>query len=425
MNLTDAPIVKARVLSINADGSGVVEIPITVESPTVDFSRTAGGGPKNGSITLADLQEMESNLSQVGKPMSVGFDDPLSQGHERDKHGPQDAWLEGVRLDGPNLWGRIKVSAARLAQLLADKWRSFSIEAARDYNDLSKQFSGWVLRGGTFTNNPALRVHFAFSESGEPLDGEVRCAAVNFRLDTPARPLVQEPEERVMSDSIALTLHEEKMTAAKRELALANERAASLETQLAARDNERQTIRTENETLGSSVRTLGAENTALKAMQTTHDALVATLRKANDKLQDKIVELTNSLEEAQSAATGTEVRSIIEEAIEKGVPPAVFSGYDSDPAAWVKANYASVDSFKSIVAALRGVSKSLVTKPVKSGVEEARKEVEGETAVALTDEEKALFGRLGIGSGEFVGVTSEAEARKRFEAARAAKKGNN
>jgi len=124
------------------------------------------------------------------------------------------------------------------------------------------------------------------------------------------------------------------------------------------------------------------------------------------------------LAEAKKKETASAAKEIIGAALEAGVAPVVFDGWEADPAAYVDANFVSLESFRSHVDKLCAVGPKVPGKPTSSG--KASDHSDADKTAELSVEEKAVFQKVGLGT-EFVNIDNEAEARDAFNKAQAKK----
>lgn len=400
--------VSARVIKRRADGSGIVEIPVAVETPYLDAGRTeTGKGPS--SLPLSALKEMVENFQQYPGPVGVGVGT-----HLRDASGPAAGFIDGLELRGDVMWARIDAGPSLFAQIVGERaWRGFSIEAARDLKKPTIQFKGWVVTGGIFTNAPALDVHYQIAASSSVVPADV--VSIPLRLS-----VAGEEESKMEENTISLASHEAKLNEvrsesislkaerdsykdaadkAKAEAAKLRERFEGVTAELAEISNEKITYQARANKLQSD---LNLANNELKAIRTS------------------LTEAEAKLAEANKAALSAKVTSLVEDAIEAGIKPATFDGWQADPADYVSANYGSYEVFEKFVTSLRSHAGAKVEKvALKSGHDP--KASASETEDSVTDEEKAILKRLGLDKVDFSGVTTEEQARERFLAAQGAK----
>jgi hypothetical protein len=376
--LADAPIVDARRVQVNPDGSMVFEVPITVETPTVDWSRTSGGGATKGKLLVSDLVEMAQSLTDYGKPMSVGFSDPMSGGHDRSIEGPQEAWIESARVVGDTLWGTIKSNAFRSQQLMADAWRAFSIEAAKNFTNATGTFKDWVLQGGTFTNNPAFKVHFRIAAS-DGSGADHRLMIVNFRLspDTP-----KETDMSKLLIALGAKTEDEAVIA----LTAKDGEIADLKAKLADSAKKAPTTAT----AGDPAEVINLQTALAETQAKTATAL------------GQIETLSATLRDLKSERAGEKVRLVIANAINDGhgnsvADPAEFDlgpdkpKWNDDPAAWLKASaYDSSDQLEAILT--KRVSRKTGASSVSSGAAGSTPA----TKLALTEKQAEAIKAAGL-----------------------------
>lgn len=324
--LAAAAPIDARLIEKNPDGSIVVEVPITVETPVIDLSKTQGGGAKKGSITIDDLRQMESNFDNK-RPVTVGFHDTPAA-HNRDRSGAQDAFFEAVRLSGRTLWGRIWVSAARAADILLGRWRSFSIEAQQDPENSTTAKAGWDLFGGLWTNRPGSDLNFKIAMADGGTAERRMIATVDFRL---APDKGDAMFERLLTALGAKTEDEAitKLDATSKELAETKQKLSLAETAAKVADEGKKTI---------------------------EEKLALTEQKAAQALT-QIETLSGNLREMRAAQAAEKVKRTIELAIdEMRVDPAELNlgegkpKWNEQPAEWLVASpYDTADQLEAIL----------------------------------------------------------------------------
>ncbi len=157
-------------------------------------------------------------------------------------------------------------------------------------------------------------------------------------------------------------------------------------------------------------------------MSIQHDAQIAMMRKAQEALNTKNVELAEKYRRLEAEGEAVEIRTIIGAAVEAGVAPAMFGEYEPDPAAWREAKFSTFESFKEFVSNLRGVTKSMRKDVPNSGHDPRKVDDSADKTVQITADDKKAFTRLKIGDGTYAGATTEEEATLRMEEAKANKK---
>jgi len=395
-----AQAVDVTILKDRGSTGGVLEIPI-LSLGVLEFSHVTL------DVTPGVLAELASNFAAYKAPVPVSATPhvPFEQ-----RAGAQDAFIEALRVEGNRLWATIDVADAALWSTIKQrKFRGFSVELRKDLEVPAHKFRGWVLIGGIFTNRPAAEdIEFR-------LAAQARESGVMFSVYS---PLSEEESQMADEKVVSLAAHEAKVGEMKAALDLANGRASGFETQLTA-------VRSEVQATAKKVAelevALAASNTEKLTAQARANTLEAQAKQTvNDKkqLETKVVELESKIAEAKKKETASAAKEIIGAALEAGVAPVVFDGWEADPAAYVDANFVSLESFRSHVDKLCAVGPKVPGKPTSSG--KASDHSDADKTAELSVEEKAVFQKVGLGT-EFVNIDNEAEARDAFNKAQAKK----
>jgi hypothetical protein len=406
LRLTASSPAELKVLERREDGSGVVEAPV-LSIGTLDL------GGQSLEITAATIDELVANFNQYPGPVPIGVS-PHVEFEERS--GPQPGFVDRLYLRDGQLWARMDLSAWLFASVTKDRaWRGFSVEMIRNLSHPSRKFEGWVLVGGVFTNRPASDVVFKVAAEADEAVG------IYSRLQADASA-----QEDTMEDvkTVSLATHEAKLAEVRAEATEQKERAVAFEGQVTAIKADLKSATEKVANLETQLATVQSEKIVAASRATTLEAQVKRMQSEKGALETRLTEAEASLKSQTEKETGSEVKRVILEAIDAGVAGALFDGYAADPVAWLNANYASLDAFKAAVDRIRTVGPrvNLNAKPEKSGAAEARK-VADRADVELTPEEVETLKGAGVKLDvSFAGVTTEAEARKRFEAFKQAAK---
>ncbi len=419
--LAAANPILARVIERRDDGSALVEVPVITVTEALDLSKTAGGGEDTVAITAADLAEMASNFATWTKPVGVGFDG--IDGHQESRGGPQSVFVNSVRVNGNALFAVLELDAFA-ADLVVNRkaYRAFSMEARRNPTTPTESFTGWVLTGGIFTNNPATDTQFRIAASESITADELGRSFVRFNVPDDGQRGNDMPKDTAPdagAKTVSLTFHESELAkkgdeltaqaqtidSLKRAATGTGEEVKALTARVTEAETALATANTDRDTERAKANRLEIETKAQRKEITT---LGTTLTEANQKLQVQA-----------DATTKTEVVKLVTDAVEAKVPPAFFEGYEADPVAWLNSNYASLDAFTSQVARLTAAvsGKAVIVAPVKSGHDPA---TDNSDDAALTDEERMVLAKHG--GDTYLGVETAEEAMKRYAALKAKEK---
>ena len=400
-------IADVRILRERPDGSGVVELPISAVSTKDRSDKTSG-------ITLGDLQDVVANFDRGRKGVIVGVTPsphPPASELISGRGGPQKGFVDAVSLRGDQLWGLLDLGAELFQQVKRREWRGFSIEIVRhssipDVWQSQFKFEGWVLVGGVFTNRPATPTVFRIAAE----------AAIAAALSSP----MGAPQEVPMSEekTISVAAHESKVAELSAEIAGAKDKSQRLETLATTLQTEVANLRKTNEDLGAKAVSLENEKTIAQASVTRLELQVKQLNSSLRALDLAKNELELQVKGQDKAAKDERVKSLIAEAVEKHrVVPAIFEGYEANPSEWVESNFASLEAFEGFVRTLSGVGPKVASSAsVKSGHDPAKA---ADPVPQLADGEKKVFEQIGLDA-TYVGAETEDEARKRWQARKAA-----
>jgi hypothetical protein len=322
-------------------GLGVVEFPIVKVQDQIDFTKTAGGGPARGSISLSDLREMVENFGLRDRPIPIS--DALDHPGNVGQAAP--GFIVGLELRGDVLYARAELSA-ELFQTVVEagpgaatpSFRGFSIEARKNAKTSTRSFKGWALFGGIFTNNPGTDINFRIA-AGDACEFE-QSGLIQSGHGAPARR-----KERDMSDEqTAVELAELRATKETQSRQVETLTAENLELKDAKATAER------------SVRELTDDLAAAKAGKSRVEGEVRDLADRNAELEKQNRKLTGDLKEAQNEGLADRIIATVKRAIASGIKPAFFDGAnEKDPeatVAWFRENYTNFERFDATVDAM-------------------------------------------------------------------------
>ena len=389
--------IPARVIEIHPDGSGVVEVPILSSGQSIDLSRTAGGGAARWDVTAGDLTEMALNIARHPSPIPIG-----RTPHKPDRAGPSEGFLEGLEIRGSILWGRIKAAAALMSELVADEWRGFSGEFARNAKLPTVTLPGWAVFGGIFTNQPASENHFRFVAAGMTADS---CLSVYLEFRPPA-----DKEQPMETDlSVKLATAEASVEAKTKQLETARDAITTKEGEIKTRDE--RIVRLEAEI--DTARRL--ESDAKQAKDRIASDLEEAKRKTAD-LESTLADERKKRVALENQETTHEVRRIYRAAIARGVAPVTFPGFaEADKLGTLLEAYNR--TFRSLEA-FKDFSESA---PATASMSSLRTHKATQDDVdTIDDARKQRLARLGLDP-DYVGVTTAEQAREIAKTKTAAK----
>lgn len=369
-----------RILTRNRDGSGVIEMPVLVETPRLDLSRAAGGSGVT-SFGLDDLSTIVENfrLWPGPVPINVSPHRPYSE-----TSGPAPGFIEDMRVDGKRLMARVFLTRELFASVSAGQWRGFSVDAVRDPKLPTIELQGWAVVGGVFTNRPATDTTFAL-DPATAIAAETRVMFTAISAPA-ARKGVQKMSEQITADT------------------------ASLEAQLAERDHTIETLETRSSELRAEFAKVKAELEESRAeafrmkgeLQTLtgetrrKESMKAELETRLDKLEVENQQLKAQLDNETELREGREVLEVIKVALAtRNIPPVFFAGHEENPAAWLRANFASLDALRKFCE----TAPRLKTTALSSG-----RSPEDAAPTAVDKDVAAELKRLGLDP-SYVGVT--------------------
>jgi hypothetical protein len=415
-HLAQARTLQARIISRRPDGSGgVVEVPIIAETPFIDFSMTEGGGPKEGKITREMLQEMDRNFAVLARPVKVGTD------HQT--FAEREGVINYTRMEGDVLWAGIDMGEPMFSNFaLRRLWQAFSMEGRKNLKRPTQEIPGWVLTGGIFTNEPATDSNFRIAASaGESSSGDLvafaRYAAPeqqkgdDMAEDTKTAPAAGAKE----SETVSLTFHESKLAEQRDALAAKDAEIERIKASATGQDEKISALTAERNDAQAALNAANDEKAAAVAKATRLEAEARNLRQTRDSLQIALTEKEQEVNEQRKVSLSSKVEAIVNEAIDAGVPPAAFYKEGENPADWMDSNFVSEEAFEKQVAQLKSVASGKVVplKDVKSGHDP--KAASDPERVELTEKDKAVLSKFGLGKVDYRGVSSEAEAKLREE----------
>ena len=360
------------------DGTGVVRVPIGIETPRIDLSKTASPTNAISAITEQELRDMDGNFGKANKPIPVGFGDHFPEA----SGGPGAAFILTTSLG--DLGGRLALFAdvdivepLAFSDVVRGVWRGFSFENALNLATATHEFEGWALTGGVFTNRPATEVHFSRKAATEYL--YTANTVVGVGTVSIARPVRANKKGLDMSNG---------------------ETAVELAALKAANTEQETTIRSLRETNTEVGEAGAAARRELTTEQADHAGTKARVRAlsgdldhanaTNETLRDRVDNLERELSDAKVANVDVEVRALVEAGVDKGIPPAVFEGYADDVATWLSERYGGVDRLKRFIDSYPKRRKGSATTSGKST------ETIPDGAHNLSDEQVANLKRRGL-----------------------------
>lgn len=421
-----------EVVSRNENGGGVVRMPIFTAS-SIDLSKTAGGGEGTLDLGTSEMAQMVANFMQYPGPVPISTS-PHKEFDEMAGFAP--GFIEKMFVRAGDLWAHISLIPPLFYEVVElGGWRGFSVDLFLDLELAIQEFDGWVVTGGVFTNRPATDVNFKVAASGvipaNPISNEHYGAAISAFLEV--RPTAE--EKKAMPDTqtaavsadtkteqVSLAFHNDKVKSLEGDVAAQKARVASLEGDLASVRTDRDELAKKLEGAQGDHSTLGDAKVAAEIRARSAETEVRDLKRAVTQLEGQLVERSTELNDAKRVNLGIQVSEVINDAIStQSVPPAVFDGWQNDPAGWMESKFASLESFKSHVATLSGVAPASSSGPLPSGHDPKNA---GDPAKVHTEEEKAAMARYKSLGVDFTGCSTAEEAKARLEAHKAAQKTN-
>ena len=315
-----------KVIKRNPDGSGVVRIPV-LRTGALDLADDQGPI----QVTRDLLREAVANFRDYPGPVPIGVS-PHRPFLERS--GPSPGFVESLTVDGDHLVADLWLVAGLFAEVESGVWRGFSVEFFDQGLSLpSKRMEGAVLVGGVFTNRPAAHVHFApaFGKAAEALAVALELGPVSRVKETPMSKTAEELQAELDSATEQIRQLEAKAKEARSGKSDSEEQLKSASADAArAKATERR---------------LEAEKAEAEEALAESKARLEGAEKRQKELEAKVDKLTVN-------ETSREVRLIVEEAIDSGVAPAIFEGYDENTAKWLEGSYGSAENLKAVIAKL-------------------------------------------------------------------------
>lgn len=273
--MTERKPYEVRVLESYGEGrGGIVSMPIARVTPGVILANTEGGGDGTVDIDEKLFDEVIKNFKFTSGPV------PVYPGHLPSKdRKTTPAWgdVRGLWMEGEWLVGKVQLTPAGWKAVVEDRgFYGSSPELDLNPAVATGSIDGWMLTGLAVTNTPALDNYFAIMFSA--VEGRK-----SLRLSM-ARPGVAVKGEKTMTEQITLEALQASNADLRAQLGRANEEVASLKAELAKRPTveEFQTVKA-------------------------------------------------TLEKAVAETISAKVVSLVKDAINEGVVPAFFEGYESDP----------------------------------------------------------------------------------------------
>lgn len=391
--------VPAKILEHGPYGSCVVEVPISVETPVLNFSKTAGGGKPNGSLTRDDLLEMVENFPASPGPVAVNFG-----GHGHDDSRPADAFIESVKMRGKELWARIKVTAVnRAAELAQDMWRGFSITFGRDLVLPDRAVKGCMLRsGGTFTNNPATATHFRISEvTGNDADNLSLISLSLGSLSPSPHPQEGQMADEQKEGTKALADLTSTLTAK-------DARIQELNATIDAQAKDAADLRTKITDLTVAKNRSETDASGARIQLTQRDSEITDLKEKLERRDEELSEAKGKITSLTQETKATRVLNLVRAGLrDRDIPPAVFEGFAKDPVAFLNTQFGG--SVESLTATIEKFPKLKPGAAHRSGHVPAEDgEGVNDGSATLTKEDAKTLRGLSLDP-KFAGVESEAD----------------
>ena len=382
-----------RIIKKRDNGSGVIEIPI--------MATTVAGA--ESEITVAMMQELVDNFASF-PVVPVGVS-PHKDFDERSGFSP--AFVESVRLEGDELFGRIDLIAPLFNEVVElGGWRGFSVEIAHNLKTQAKSIAGWTLTGGVFTNRPAVDAHFKIAAEGRS-DSETTGTYTaplykeSVMADTTATPAAKSGE----TESVRKSFFDEKIKEQTDMVAALEAGRAELDRRNEATVDENKRLRLEAEEAKTTATDATNDKLTAEAKSNRLEAEARGLKEANLGLKKALTEAETRLIDEAKVNTATKVLAVRDWSIKSGVAPRMFEGIESDPATWMQQRFASIDAFEQHYADLAGVSRDNVTDVPRSGHSPSKSSGEQHN---LSAEDQKRLRRIGLNP-KYVGIKSEGE----------------
>lgn len=353
---TPAPL---KVISQSPGRGGRVAVPMATVA-RVTGRMTAGGGD-DFELTRADLEKIAANFGVDSRPVAVYFGHiPRNARTET----PAAAFVDRVWVEDDTLWGELDLGPTAFARIVEERgFRSFSVELVQDrVTPTGEQSTGFSLVGGAFTNTPALDVAYIAASESRPAAVEITSDLVSER-----------PKESHMADEKGLAQLEAEVQAKTAQV-------KDLETQLTARETRIRELSEQLAEFKNKSIQLDAEEKTAKALARKAEARAEEADRAKAKTDEKVAELSAKVAELEKAQLAADVRNVVETAIRQGVAPALFEGWEDDPAEWLTAKYGRLEVLRTVCSV---APKAELNKRVKSGIDDKGNEVTTELAAEL------------------------------------------
>jgi len=416
--LSVAAAVNARIIERRENGTGRVEVPI------LRAARRAPTGDSVVHVTRDVLEQVVANFER-GRGLIVGVG-PSPHRSFGERGQDQDAFVESLRIEGDVLYAVHDIVSPELfAEIVAGRWRGYSVEMLRDEmvpEGLRDQyhFEGWVLVGGVFTNRPLFDTVFKIAAS----------AVATRSIFT---PLGANEENEIMTDetkSISLAAHESKVGEINAALAIERDARTRMESSVQTLQAEVATLRASNATLTAAAQKSESDLTVASASKLRLEAQVQSLTATVRDISTQNTELEMTIKETEAKASDEKVRAFILAAIDPNHPsskkngamnPATFDGWEADPTAFATTMCGSVDGFIDLFSRLRAAGG---VGPIKNAA--GSRQSGHDPATVQTDPDRTVTqaerdaSRALAADTSYVGVRTDKEARAIFEASRKA-----
>ena len=388
---------EARVTEQRDDGSALVEVPVMVVTDTLDLGKTQTGSNAKIAFGLAELREMAANFSLWPMPVAVGFDG--FDGHQKQRAGPQRAFVNALRVVGDVLMAVVDLGSAAAGLVVKDRaYRGFSMEALKNPKTPTVDLVGWVLTGGIFTNQPATDSQFRIAASSEDITEDARGTHL-AKLNVNNLGKAPRREDTAMDEG--------KTALAQADLALANKANDALRVELAEEKGRYEDTRTK---LATALTSQADKDEALVKSEVELSAKrgeVTALTAERDKLRRQVTELSAQVTERDDADLAAKIVALSEAAVADGrIAASFFEGVEKDPLSWFRGKgFVNTEALENVIQCATPVKAAAA---VSSG--KAPEPNPDTAADKMTEDRKAQLVALGIDP-KFVDVDNEDELR--------------
>lgn len=370
MKFAAADPIKARVIEMRENGTSLVEVPVLTVQDKVDFSKTHGGGKKDGSISEDELRQMAANFAEWPRPVTIGFDG-IDGGHDRDKGGPAIAFARSARFDDGALLVVAELDQFATELIVSRKaFRATSVEARLSPVLPTVTMSGWVLTGFIFTNSNAVDTVFDIAATGDVTSAESFRALVDFQLTEEPAPNKGQGGPQMSDETARLEL-------AEKSIAAREETIAGLEKKLSAQVRDGAELSLKYDELRTANATTELELSAAQAK-------CNRVKKENAELRAKETQEKNKEQAA-------EVLTLAETMVGNGFTAAFFEGCEANPVAWLTAKSLSIETLRELAA-----QNSVKSDNTATSAGPGSPPADADAAVKLTADDEKELSRLGL-----------------------------